>query len=315
MNRKWIVTAVLISAIFLTLVLSRYNLQASVSQSQPINIRKLPDTQPTKSVISVTKNIGKNITKDTSTNKLILVEKNIPQIVLTGQLSQHLQRLTTLHKAGDLEAGYVLAMNLKNCLAADSTVDELNNSINDLYKSHENRSNSAKFLVTDLQKINDTYHYCEGVSVQTRKIFRKYLYAVADQGYPPAQVMYGLVPSPILSAASFTDLPQEQQNLLVNEFKHKANRYLESAAHSGSITAMTFIVGNHRFGKDKNHVKALAYNLALLDLTEHSGIYDTFTDIRTKLEQQMSDKDIELAISRSTEIVESVNLNGILFSN
>lgn len=241
------------------------------------------------------------------------IEKQVPVTELDGTFAQHLDKLMAQYKAGDLEAGYVIAVNLDKCFSAPVTVDEFIESKNYRYK--ENAATKLGDVNSAIFSLEQRFDYCFGVAKEQRALYFEYLTEVAAKGYPPAQMMYSLISPQIFLPRQFEQLSSAEQQHHIKQYRTQANVYLAEAAKSGSLFAMFHLMGEYRFSQHtpRDPIMALAYNLALLDLTEHDVIYQQLTQVRGEIEEKMSYQQIQDAMSKSQLIVDEVYKNGQLY--
>lgn len=242
-----------------------------------------------------------------SDNRPELISKRTPETKLPGSFSQHLDRLLAQYDGGDLSAGFILAINLAECFSVSSTIEAFSEKISKEYVDDDE--------VGLVPQREEAFYYCLGVSKQMRNQYFDILTAVANSGYPPAQTMYGLFAPPEFLTDDFSLLSVQQRQQQFDKQTRQTVSFLENASQGGSLHAMLKLVLRHRddSDQDKNSIKALAYNLALLDLTTHNVIYDQFMVFKEEIEREMSAAQIDAAMQQSRELINKVIINGVLY--
>jgi TPR repeat protein len=130
---------------------------------------------------------------------------------------------------------------------------------------------------------------------------------VADKGYPPAQSYYGFTP-----AEDALINPTEEQ---ITQYNQKAELYRQKAAENGSLLALLGMAINYDSGfrLNKDPVKALLYTLALQEFAKRPDIVNMMAKDRDRLESQLSQEQINDAITQSAELIEKINANGAVY--
>lgn len=235
-----------------------------------------------------------------------LVEKTIPKIQQDGRLIDKLDELIAQYKQGSLDAGYLIALNLKYCLDAPTTPEALEK----LLQEH-NEARHDNYVTSEQER----FTYCEGVSLATRQSHYTYLEELIDKKYPPAQEHFSNLSPPYMLTDSFKQLSEKEKQAHYKAHWQKANQLLLESAEGGNLLAVLYLSTNYQSGYhiEKDLVKALSYNIALLDLTTDSGIHNTFSERNQKLRQSLSTTELELAIENSQNIIRKINRNGKLY--
>ncbi len=241
-----------------------------------------------------------------------LIEKTFPETELQGGLAQHLDDLIQRYENGDLDAGYVLAVNLKRCISAVSSKEALNKAYEDLDKVKTSQFFDEQRRVQAKENRSQEFYYCEGVPKELTSQYFEILQNTAEQGSIAAQTYFVGTITPTFPEKidhQFTD--EELQQLSV--IREQYYRFLENAAHQGSFRAMLRVVVTNQPHLDNNPVKSLAYNLAILDLTTNDHTYAGHTEISNRLMAKMTPEQISQARDMSKEIIEIIRQNGTIY--
>ncbi|MFT4925285.1 MAG: hypothetical protein ACI8WB_001377, partial [Phenylobacterium sp.] len=243
--------------ILLFIILSNSSSDSKVPQpvltSEPVAVVSPVSSQPSDNHV-------KSLVRENK-NKPALIEKYTPDTKLTGPLSQHIERLMAEYKAGNLVSGYVLAMNLYDCFGIPETTDELTEQLN-IWQNREDIEVSGKKInpgESRARTIEKQFHHCFGISKAMREQSHDLLTEVAEQGYPPAQVMFVISAPPRLMGELFEKKSKEQQQQEIKIFRQEVSQHLHAATESGSLYAMLRLGSDYQYGSDieKNKVKAL----------------------------------------------------------
>lgn len=251
-------------------------------------------------------------TEQTNTNGG-LIEKPLPNTELAGYLADHLDKLFELYHAGDLEAGYVLAMNLKRCNGAVTTVDTLNSEVNGLYTMKDKGITTQKNIDRRKHEIEESYYFCKDVPKEISAQYFDVLETTAQRGSIPAQTIYSITVNPIDVDTYPHELTHEQRIKLI-EVNRRFNHYMENAANSGSMMALNSMVINHLAHNQNDLVKALTYNLALIDLTKNDGLYAMHLKFKEQLISQMTSEQADLAQKQSKAVIARILKSRVIYT-
>lgn len=242
-----------------------------------------------------------------------LIELQMPSIELNGELSQHLARLLANYQQGDLSSGYILAMNLRRCANIPNSKDKLTSELSNIDKLFENGFLTKSKYAQHRQKLEETYYFCENVPTSIIDQASSMLINVGEQGYIPAQATYALITTPVDLSNPHLKLSSQQHD----EIKHANNRhqqFLNNATQSGSILALSVAVNHYRIQTtQESQIKALGYNIALLELVKNDAIYKQQQQVRQTLEHQLNDEQKEQANILGKEVLSQIYKNGKVY--
>ncbi|WDE01001.1 hypothetical protein [Thalassomonas actiniarum] len=249
------------------------------------------------------------ITEDTKAP--FLIEKHTPSTTLHGSLLDHLDDLNNKYKSGDYEAGYVLAVNLSNCFYTKDNESQFKEEFAEI----ENNLTTNNDLREELPEHVQQFHFCFGVSRKIRNTYFEIVRNMANENYPPAQVLFSMLTPPELLDEKLSELPASKQSELIEAYMTESNRFLESAAYAGSLHAMMNLANNYQYGNKvaKNPIKALSLNLALLEFTENNELYIEIEKTRLALEGNLSSEELNEANTLSNEIIKKIRKNRTLY--
>lgn len=270
-----------------------------------------------KSQLEIPKSTQDDIALQTNTATINLpYSSNMLPVLLTrsdwrinDNLSEQLIELKQRFTDGDLDAGYILAMNLKSCLRAP--IDQADF---ELRMQEATLSNETEYYISRLEY---DHKKCTGVSATQRQQYHYYLQATAQQGHVPAQEGYSnLHEEFFMKSQNFNKLPRDEYIAKRDNFIVEKLTFLETAAEHGSLKAMTTLAGlyhSQNYGS-KGWIKAYAYNQAILNFTDDNVLYRRYQWYIEKQGKNMSESDMVEALALSEQIVASVQSNGTLYS-
>jgi|GEM_PF-2692564 len=238
--------------------------------------------------------------------QLVIMQR--PEWTVDGQLQQHLPALEKLADSGDVKAAYILAMNLRFCVAAPVTDDELQQR---LQQAHQYQDDGA--AVTEL---TERYEFCAGVDGLQRQQFYHYFTAAAVLGYVPAQEMIGLVtPAFYMKLTADADLDRDAYVKKRDAFIQQQLAVLESASQQGSLNALIQLSRMHysqNFGKH-GRVKAYAMNQTILELAQDNDLYNKYSWFQQRAQTELTSEEIDSALVMSQQWLDIIKANGTLY--
>ncbi len=241
-----------------------------------------------------------------------LIEKTFPETELQGGLAQHLDDLIQRYENGDLDAGYVLAVNLSRCHGVSESKSDLAKGFENVDKMERTEIFTEDRLTQAKQKMSDRYYYCEGVPKELIDQDFEILQNTAELGSIAAQTQFVSITSPTYpEKIDYPFTEEEIQQLAV--IREQFYRFIENTAHQGSLHAMLKMVTINKPHLGNNPVKSLAYNLAILDLTNSDHMYEMCTNISERLMAKMTPEQISQARDKSKEIIGIIRQNGTIY--
>lgn len=286
--------------------------------NSPIDKLETPTLVPDKSsVISATKaplTISDNDAVFVSINtppapQGIPVMQTRPDWRITGRLSDQISSLKLQFKKGDLAAGYRLAMNLRYCWNSEQNEADFNVRL----QTEQNTYASDETI----QSLKDKYAKCQGVEQHQQQQFYHFMQLTAERGFVPAQEFYGQLTTEFyMSSQGKTSQPREQYITSKAHFISEKLHFLGQAAEHGSIKSMSKLATLYYSQNYGEHgwIKALAYNKAILALTEDNNLYRRNQWFIEKSSQELSAQEQAQAQAMSVEIIQAVMQNGTLYS-
>ena len=306
-NKNTLVIAAIVLAALLLIWAKPWVNNTPVTQSDtPEETIVTPSTSQTTIVEPITKKIEKNSSKLTTDELPPLIEKRVPVMDTHGRLIDKLDELISQYKKGSLEAGFLIALNLKKCLDTPATPEEIEKLITDHNHPHYDNYIAQERV---------SYDYCYGVDKVTRQTYYKYLQELVDKEYPPAQEHIGNVTPPFMETDEFEKLSKKEKQKYYELDRKQTNELLHKSAEGGYLVAVSHLSNNYKTGfrVEKNWVKSLTYNMVLQDLTTDSWVQDTSNKINKELRQKLTPKQINTATENSIKIINKIKLNGKIY--
>ena len=238
--------------------------------------------------------------------QLVIMQR--PEWTLIGTLQQHLPALKKLADSGDVKAAYILAMNLRFCVAVPVTADELQQR---LEQAHQYQDDGA--AATEL---SEGFEFCAGVDGALRQQFYHYFTAAALQGYVPAQEMIGLItPELYMKVTGNADLDRDAYVKTRDAFIQQKFALLESASQQGSLNALIQLSQLHYSQNYGQHgrIKAYAMNQTILELAQDNDVYNKYTWFQNKAQTELTPEEIESADAMSQQWLAIIKANGTLY--
>jgi hypothetical protein len=228
------------------------------------------------------------------------------------KLDQPLRTQLTILKnkadQGDLQATYVLAMNLRFCSVAPLNETDLEARLQQAYQYKDDGVAVAN--------IKERYQFCEGIDQQQRTEFYSYLEQAAKAGYVPAQEeMATVTPEQFMQLAGATELEREAYIQKREDFIQLQLSLLESASQHGSIKALITLSTMHHsqnYGTN-GRAKSYALNLLILELTDDNELQSRYSWFVQRRESELTPEQIEQAQVLSEQWLAIIKANGSLY--
>jgi hypothetical protein len=278
------------------------------SSTQPQQVSAIQEPNPTPLALEseVVTQPKPNPATPVPADQMVVIERT------DWKLDQPLRtQLTTLKNRadqGDLQAAYVLAMNLRFCSAAP--LDEIDLEAR-LQQAYEYKDDGVA-----IADIKERYEFCEGIDQQQRTEFYAYLETAAKAGYVYAQEeMATVTPEQFMQLAGATELAREAYIQKRNEFIQLQLSVLESASQHGSIKALITLSTMHHSQNYGDHGRAKSYalNLLILELTDDNELQSRYSWFVQRRQSELSPEQIEQARALSQQWLAIIKANGTLY--
>jgi hypothetical protein len=244
--------------------------------------------------------------KPSRDGQLVIMQR--PDWTLTGTLQQHLPALKKLADSGDVKAAYILAMNLRFCVAVPVTEDELQQR---LQQAQQYQDDGIAVI-----ELTERYNFCAGVDGQQRQQFYHYFAAATLQGYVPAQEMIGqITPEFYMKLTGDADLDRDGYIKKRDAFIQQKFAVLESASQHGSLNALMQLSQMHysqNYGEN-GRVQAYAINQMILELTQDNDVYNKYVWFQNKAQTELTAEEIDSALVMSQQLLDIIKTNGTLY--
>ncbi|OBP14169.1 hypothetical protein A5320_16125 [Rheinheimera sp. SA_1] len=263
------------------------------------NVENPPSAQYQPTIEKTTATLSQN-------GQLVIMQR--PEWTLDGQLQQHLPALKKLADSGDVKAAYILAMNLRFCVAVPVTEDELQQS---LQQAHQYQDDGAA-----VAELTERYGFCAGVDVQQRQQFYHYFAAAALQGYVPAQEMIGLViPEFYMKLTGNAGLDRDAYVKKRDAFIQQQLAVLESASQHGSMNALMQLSQMHHSQKygENGRMQAYAINQLILELAQDNDVHSKYAWFQQRAQTELTPEEIDNALEMSQQWLDIIKANGTLY--
>lgn len=231
-----------------------------------------------------------------------------PNWHISGRLSEQMSVLQSQFEAGDLTAGYILAMNLRYCWNSPFNQHEF-----DTRKQTQQETHASDAM---LQHLEDKYEKCQGIELKQQKQFYHYMRLAAEQGFIPAKESFAqLYAEFYMTSQGHVSLPRAEYIAMREQFINTKINFLTQAAEHGSIKAMTTLAKLYYSQNYGPHgwVKAFAYNQAILAFTEDNALYQRNQWYTEKLIKSLSAQELADAQAISENIIQAIKQNGTLY--
>jgi hypothetical protein len=242
--------------------------------------------------------------------QLVIIQR--PEWTLDGQLQQHLPALKKLADSGDVKAAYILAMNLRFCVAVPVTEDDLQQRLQQAHLYHDDG-----VAVTEL---TERYGFCAGVDGQQRQQFYHYFAAAAQQQYVPAQEMIALItPEFYMKLTGNAGLDRDAYVKKRDAFIQQKLAVLESASQHGSMNALMQLSHMHYSQNyspkyaENGRVQAYAINQMILELAQDNDVHSKYAWFQQKAQTELTPEEIDSALAMSKRWLDIIKANGTLY--
>jgi len=227
---------------------------------------------------------------------------------LDQPLQTQLTRLKNRADKGDLQAAYILAMNLRFCGMAP--LDEIDLEAR-LQQAYDNKDDDITIAT-----IKERYEFCAGINQQQRDEFYLYLENAAKAGYVYAQEeMATVTPELFMKLADATELERTAYIQKRDEFIQLQLFLLESASQHGSIKALIKLSNMHHYQNYGEHGRAKSYalNHLILELTDDNELQSRYSWFVQRRHSELTPEQIEQAQALSQQWLAIIKANGTLY--
>jgi hypothetical protein len=227
---------------------------------------------------------------------------------LDQPLRTQLTELKNKADQGDLQAAYVLAMNLRFCNMAPLDETDLEARLQQAYEYKDDG--------VAIAEIKERYEFCEGINQQQRAEFYLYLERAAKAGYVYAQEeMATVTPELFMQLADATELERGAYIQKRQDFIQLQLSLLESASQHGSIKALITLSNmfhSQNYG-EHGRAKSYAFNLLLLELTDDNELHSKYSGFLQRRQSELTPEQIEQAQALSQQWLAIIKANGSLY--
>lgn len=238
--------------------------------------------------------------------QMVVIERTDWKLV--EPLQTQLTRLKNRADQGDLQAAYMLAMNLRFCSLAPLDETDLEERLQQAYQYKDDGVAVAN--------IKERYEFCQGIDQQQRAEFYLYLESAAKAGYVPAQEeMATVTPEQFMQLADSTELEREAYIQKREEFIQLQLSLLESASQRGSIKALITLSNmyhSQNYGAN-GRAKSYALNLLILELTDDNELQSRYSWFVQRRQSELTPEQIEQAHTLSQQWLATIKANGTLY--
>jgi hypothetical protein len=227
---------------------------------------------------------------------------------LDPPLRTQLPRLKDLADQGDLQAAYILAMNLRFCGMAPLDETDLDTRLQQAYQYKDDG--------VAIAAIKERYEFCAGIDQQQRAEFYLYLETAAKAGHVYAQEeMATVTPQQFMKLVDATELERDAYIQKRDDFIQLQLFLLESASQHGSIKALITLSNmqhSQNYG-EQGRAKSYALNLLILELTDDNELQSRYSGFVQRRESELSPEQIEQAQALSQQWLAIIKANGTLY--
>ena len=278
------------------------------SSTQPQQISDIQEPNPTPLALG-----SEVVTKPNSSpaapepvEQMVVIERT------DWKLDQPLQtqhtRLKNRADQGDLQAAYMLAMNLRFCSTAPLDETDLDARLQQAYEYKDDG--------VAIADIKERYEFCAGINQQQRDEFYLYLESAAKAGYVAAQEeMATVTPELFMQLAGATDLERDAYIQKREDFIQLQLFLLESASRHGSIRALIRLSNmfhSQNYG-EQGRAKSYALNHLILELTDDNELQSRYSWFLQRRHSELSPEQIEQALALSQQWFAIIKANGTLY--
>jgi len=280
----------------------------NINQKQTPQISDTQDHSPTALATEselVTKPNANPATPEPA-DQMVLIERT--DWKLDQPLHTQLTTLKSKADQGDLQAAYVLAMNLRFCLSAPLDETDLEERLQQAYQYKDDG--------VAIANIKERYEFCEGINQQQRAEFYAYLETAAKAGYVPAQEeMATVTPEQFMQLAGATELERGAYIQKRQDFIQLQLSLLGSASQHGSIKALITLSNmfhSQNYG-EHGRAKSYALNLLILELTDDNELHSKYSGFLQRRQSELTPDQIEQAQVLSQQWLAIIKANGALY--
>jgi TPR repeat protein len=204
-------------------------------------------------------------------------------------IAERLDELEREARNGNPDSGYVLGLELMHCQALDGRYAELEGNL----AAHPELANN---IARQVDALDMQHEHCKGLSDEQLSGWVQWVELAASRGSVTAQVAYPTLAGQLLL------LPDHVLNTVwIDEYKANSRRFLESAAATGSVDAMSQLAFFYSEAlmtpKDMTTAYAYAYAVSQTGLVKHGQ------KMLELWERDMTPEQIEIARRRGAEIL------------
>jgi hypothetical protein len=278
------------------------------SSTQPQQISDIQE--PTPAPLAVENEVAAELNSSPAipepAQQMVVIERT--DWKLDQPLRTQLTRLKNLANQGDLQATYVLAMNLRFCSAAPQDETDLEARLQQAYQYKDDGIAVAN--------IKERYQFCEGINPQQRAEFYSYLERAAKAGFVPAQEeMATVTPEQFMQLAGATELERDAYIQKREDFIQLQLSLLESASQHGSINALITLSNmyhSQNYGAD-GRTKSYTLNHLILELTDDNELQSKYSGFVQRRQSELTPEQIEQAQALSEQWLAMIKANGSLY--
>lgn len=278
----------------------------SSTQPQQISDIQEPTPTPLAQELGVVTKPYSNLAAPEPAEQLIAIARQ--DWKLDPPLQAQLTELKNRADQGELQAAYVLAMNLRFCTSAALNEADLDARLQQAYDYQDDGLAIAN--------IKERYEFCAGIDQQQRAEFYTYLESAAKAGYVPAQEeMATITPELFMQLAGATELERGAYIQKRQDFIQLQLSLLESASQHGSIQALITLSTMHHSQNYGEHgrAKSYAFNLLILELTDDNELHSRYSDFVQRRQSELTPEQIEQAQALSEQWLAIIKANGTLY--
>jgi TPR repeat protein len=231
-------------------------------------------------------------TASTTAKKVPFVQRKEPVLPSSSlPLGDRFDELAREAQFGEADIGYALGMELRACLQLDGRYAQLQ--VN-LASQPERADNIAVHVdVLDRQRA-----HCQGLSSTELQDYGHWIELAAKRGSVAAQIAYPTIFAELLSSPEHA-----LDEAWISDYKANSLNFLQSAAHSGSVDALSQLAHIYRDGlmAPKDTTMAYAYAYAV----SRSGLVVSTPKLLEMWAQAMTPEEVAAAQQRGAEIYQA----------
>lgn len=280
----------------------------NINQKQTPQISDIQESNPTPLALGseVATQPNSNPAAPEPVEQMLVIERT--DWKLDQPLRTQLTELKNKADQGDLQAAYVLAMNLRFCGMAPLDETDLEARLQQAYQYKDDG--------VAIANIKQRYEFCEGINQQQRDEFYAYLETAAKAGYVYAQEEIAAVtPELFMQLADATELERGAYIQKRQDFIQLQLSLLESASQHGSIKALITLSNMHHSQNYGEHgrAKSYAFNLLILELADDNELQSRYSWFVQRRQSELTPEQIEQAQALSQQWLAIIKANGSLY--